>query len=107
MNITNWFRSRLGVKDLEKQVAQLNARIADYEQEIIEHTRADVDVAAHYRGRNTVILTGVYRGVGYIRFYDVSAENFRDLVEHMKHVNKFSKVRNIDSPPDFRGLYRI
>lgn len=40
-----------------------------------------MDADENYRGQCTIILTGVFRGRGYVKFVDVEHDEFRHMVE--------------------------
>jgi hypothetical protein len=65
----------------------------------------DIDVG--FRGQCTVVLTGVFQGRGYVKFYDVSREEFEYLVKDYRERKKHSLVRNIDAPPSFYGAFDL
>jgi len=116
-----WLRNKLqawlGVHDLEAENAALRNEIAmertrnDQQRRIIEEhlnrmrkwTKVDVDVAGHRRGWNTVILTGVFRGQGFVRFYDVKAEEFEHLVLQLREMKRFAGLRVVDQPIGMKG----
>lgn len=101
------------VESLEDKLASNNSRLNRAEQEVgsamkvfNKYLRADVDVDA-YRGDNTIVLTGMLRGKGYVQFYDLSGSEFTELVERMRDMRKCSMLRTIDAPPHFRGTFDI
>lgn len=96
-------RAWLGVDVLEQENARLRQtimcqadRVTDRITELDELTRMDVDIG--YRGPCTVILTGVYRGKGYVTFYEMDHGEFQYHVDMMKHMRGNHLVRNIDAP---------
>ncbi len=72
------------------------SRITKRIKELDKLTREDLDVG--FRGGSTVVLTGVYRGRGYVQFYDVPPEHFSALVEEFQSRRKEHLIRNIDAP---------
>lgn len=66
-----------------------------------------MDIDASFRGECTVVLTGVFRGKGYVKFYDISTEDFQNIVKEYQERRKHSLVRNIDAPPQFYGAFKL
>jgi len=88
-------------KRLESESRRISARIA----ELDKLTAIDVDIGM--RGSCTVILSGVYRGKGYVQFYEMSFDEFRDLVEHFREQRRNHLIRVIDEPYSMRGSFDI
>jgi len=119
--IKNWILKLLGIdklllesERLSSEVNKLREEVADHkyyvEQKVhhfTEYTRVDTDIGV--RGKNTVILTGMLKGRGFVQFYDVDNQEFQDLVDRMKYLKKEHLVRNVDSPMgfNFKGYFRI
>ena len=108
----NWLKRKLGIETIFNKIASLEAAVSALKQrtedllaEINAMQTTDVDVSP--RGDNTVILTGMYKGKGYIRFYDVTEGEFGYLVNRMKDIHKAGHIRNIDRPPMFNGWFDI
>lgn len=107
-----WLRDMLGITKLEKENAALRKEVQSHREYVVrkveelkDYTRVDVD--AGFRGDNTIILTGVYRNKGYVRFYDLPDEDFRAMVDQLKHMRSHALIRNIDSLFDFRGTFDL
>lgn len=83
------FMNQLGVR-LDRESNRLDARIA----ELDKLTAVDADMGV--RGPCTIILTGVYRGKGYVAFYELDFEEFRHMVEDFKLRKKHGLIRNVD-----------
>lgn len=101
------------VERLDNMNLRLNTRISEatdlgYANRNVmsEYFRADVDVEGH-RGKSTVVLTGIYRGRGYVQFYDISQDEFGYLVERMRDLHKCRLIRTIDAPPQFIGSFKF
>lgn len=108
----NWIKSKLGISALEKENALLKICLDNHRQfvtnkiaELKEYTRVDADIGI--RGNNTIVLTGVYRNQGYVRFYDLGDREFIRLVEHLTDMKDHALIRNIDAPPSFRGMFDL
>lgn len=110
-----YIKKWLGVDDLSEQISRLadennrlkrnintqSDRITKRISELDDLTAIDVDVGV--RGPCTVILSGVYRGKGYVSFYELSHDEFRHMVEDYRERRKHGVLRNIDSIPSYRG----
>lgn len=108
----NKLKKWLGILDLEakntvfnqrldKQASAIQKRI----KELDKLTCEDVDIGM--RGSSTIILTGVYRGRGYVKFYDVPPEDFHRFVEQFRHMRKFNLIRNVDAPYPVYGAFDL
>lgn len=101
-----WLIKFLGLDDLQRRCDALERELQHQRREREKFERVDVD--AGFRGQNTVILTGVYRGRGYVQFYDVGQAEFLSLVEEYRQRRKNDpRVRNIDAPPNFIGSFPL
>jgi hypothetical protein len=100
-------RLSLEVKRLRGEVADHKYYVEDKVNHYTEYTRVDTDIGM--RGKNTVVLTGMLKGRGFVQFYDVDNQEFAHLVERMKYLKKEHLVRNVDSPMgfDFKGYFKI
>lgn len=112
--IKNWLLKLLGVDKLQAELKSLKAQLSEHktyvEQTVhhfTEHTRVDVDIG--FRGNNTVVLTGVLKGKGFVEFYDIDNREFENLVERMKYLRKGHLIRHIDEPVgvNFKGYFKI
>ncbi len=129
-----WLKDKLGITNLEENcnllgeetfrlsnlVLELQAKLKtaesnyDYSnkknqlvlEELNRLTAVDVDTACR-RGNNTVIVTGVLRGKGYVNFYDMDEREFSDVAQMLRSMGKDKWIRNIDSPFDFKGTFKL
>lgn len=108
----DWIKKKLGITALEEENKRLKIAMQSHREfvhdkisELKEYTRVDADVG--FRGNNTIVLTGVYRNRGFVRFYDVGDGEFKELVERMQHMKGHALIRNIDKPPSFHGTFEI
>ena len=98
----------LGITQLENENKMLRQlimkqadRVTNRIDELDKLTTMDVDVGV--RGPCTVILSGVFRGKGYVTFYEVEHQEFQYIVEEYRHRRRSGHLRNIDSIPYHRG----
>lgn len=82
---------------VERHLNAVKSRMTELES----HSRLDADMGV--RGPCTIILTGVYRGRGYVRFYEVDHTEFKHTVERYKDGRKQGYLRNLDSIPNYPG----
>lgn len=108
----NWIRKRLGIIQLENENRVLRSEIQSHRKFVIEkigelkeYTRVDADIGI--RGNNTIVLTGVYRNKGFVRFYDLGDGEFEKLVEQLRYMKDNALIRNLDEPPNFQGIFEI
>ncbi len=103
----------LGVTYLEKELQCTEKELRHTKEfvalriaELKDYTRVDCDIGI--RGSNTIILTGVYRNRGYVRFWDVGDGEFIELINRMNHMRDHCLIRNVDEPStNFRGVFDI
>ncbi|WOF74153.1 hypothetical protein QMT40_001800 [Parvibaculaceae bacterium PLY_AMNH_Bact1] len=105
-------RGWLGVHVLELEAAQsrqmyehLSTVLDKKIKELDRLTREDWDVSA--RGRSTIILTGVYRKRGFVKFYDIPQDEFEGLVHIYRDRRKEHTIRNIDAPYVVSGAFDL
>ncbi len=102
----------LGVYALEQENEALKRRLTEQSKrldkriaELDRLTKVDVDVGM--RGPCTIILSGVYQGKGYCTFYEVSIDQFKEMVDRYKRERKEHLIRNIDAPYGFIGSFDL
>lgn len=109
----NWLKKLLGVDELERQNRNLREELDVMHtfmrqkfERLEKHERIDADLSIK-RGECTIVLTGVFRGRGYVEFYDIPLKEFEALVQHYRNMRKHHLIRNIDRPPNFYGAFDI
>lgn len=114
--VKHFFRFRvkkwLGILDIENKQVKMAESLAcqgimldNKIKELDKLTREDWDLGL--RGPSTIILTGVYRGKGYVKFYDVPTDEFIYLVEMFHSQRKKHLIRNIDMPYTMQGTFTL
>lgn len=110
MSLLDKVKRILGIEQLEKENKALQAQLKLHRNfvnskmaELKEFTRVDADVGI--RGNNTIILTGVIRNWGYVRFYDLGDGEFERLVYMLRDMQKTALIRNVDKPPAISGSF--
>lgn len=126
--MVKWLRTKLGITHLQeenellcKKVFLLEGQLKCCESnitsserivarkltELKEYTRVDADVGI--RGNNTIILTGVMNGKGYVKFWDLGNGEFKAMAQQLKDMQRSSLIRHIDEPYNcnFRGMFDI
>lgn len=89
--------------ELECQVIRLtNLITAEIDQ---MHKLTSTDIEMSYRGKCSIILTGQYRGRGFIKFYDMDLDEFKYTVERYKDNNRRSTFRVEDLPHWGQGSF--
>lgn len=66
-----------------------------------------IDADVGIRGNNTIILTGVFRGKAYVKFYDIGDGRFKAMVEELQWLSKHGELRTIDKPIGFEGSFNL
>lgn len=122
--ITSWIKTQLGITAMQRKIDQLalqkdelilkmeRQRVSfdSHLAELRKFSRMDVDIdPSSMRATHTVILTGVIKGKGYVRFYDMQDVDFASLADHLHHRQKHSLLRHIDEPlgMDFRAMFKL
>ena len=88
------------VEYLSRRLTCLQSQI-EYAEKFIRD-RTDVSVDVGYRGPDTVIVTGKYRGVDYVQVYDVTGTEFHHIVQELQEMRKHHKLKAIDHPRQIR-----
>ena len=108
--ISNWLQFKLGIRALQGKIELLQSKVKSFEVELtLQNSRlshlesfnivdGDVSVLEATRGNNTIIMTGIYRGKPYVKFYDIEAAEFKSIVEHYQKLRKTNVIRHLDSP---------
>lgn len=109
----NWIKRILGITQLENENKELREQLQSHRayvgnkfDKLQSYITVDADIGWH-RGRNTIVLTGVYRGKGFVKFYDVGEREFIHMVEYLQDMKKHALIRNLDAPPLFHGVFDL
>lgn len=78
----------------------------DYKMERLDKL-ATMDLDGSYRGPNTIVLTGVFRGRGYVQFYDVNQDEFHHLVQDFRSRERHAMLRVQDLPHYGGGSFQL
>jgi len=112
--IISWIMDKLGITSLRIQVAEqrllihkLTDDLEKLTSEIHAMDKVDIDVDCYNRGRNTIILTGCYKGKGYVKFYDLPQGEFIQYVQRMEYEKKHHLLRNVDCPLAIRAWFNF
>lgn len=112
--LTKWVNDKLGVTKLiantvmmQHEIRILKERLTNLEEQIHAMDRIDMDFDLHKRGQNTIVLTGCYKGKGYVQFYDIPHEEFIHYVERLQHERKHNLIRNTDCPPSVKAYFNF
>ena len=112
--IIKWFKDKLGVNQVENKVdtligenRRLEIELNKLHSEIHAMDKIDIDVNAYRRGQNTIVLTGYYKGKGYVEFYDIPHEEFLYYVERLQYEKRNNLIRNVDCPPQIKAYFNF
>lgn len=114
--IKKWIRQKLrtflGVDSLslrinnaESMMLSAHRGICETRDELKKNSRLDADIGVHPKSNNTIILSGVYAGRAYVRFYDIGDGDFMELRKSLIRMSRDHRVRNLDTPPTLRGSF--
>lgn len=99
--IKRTLRRWLGIHALELENKRLREHLVavqdrvDYRfEELDKLTAMDVDVGL--RGPCSIILSGVYRGRGYVKFYEMAHAEFQHMVRDFQQSRSRNLLRNLD-----------
>ncbi len=105
-------REWLGIYDaaveldrLKDEARRTESRLAIRLAELDNLTRLDADVG--FRGPCTVILSGVYRGRAYVQSYEMHHEEFIQMVERYRSMERGHLIRNVDAPRELKGAFQL
>lgn len=83
---------------LTSQVQVLTARISSLEGIIRERTEVHADI--HHKGSpNVCIAVGSFRGRTFIQTFQMSNQDFGEVVDRLLHMSRHAKIGRIDAPP--------
>jgi hypothetical protein len=102
--IRKQLRKALGIDTHDAEIQELMTHLECVEhkltalQVVHDMLRVDADIAGSVRGPNTIILTGAHRGRAYVRFFDLQAASFDEMVTRMRYYKGLGEARSIDQP---------
>lgn len=107
----DWIKKLLRiVREFDSRLAnserQLLARIREAEAFIRERTDVSVDAAFSSRDVNSVIVLGRYRGVDYVQTFQLPGGDFDHVVQMLKEMSRYHKVRYIDAPQPMSAVIK-
>lgn len=112
MSLKGLVKKWLGVSTLAAEIDHLRAeqehernRLTKRISELDKLTAIDADVG--FRGPCTVVLTGVYRGRGYVKFLDMPIDEFEHFVQRCRALERRSLMRNVDVPPQWQAAFDL
>lgn len=110
--LKRWIKELLGINKLEGELLVQKRKIQVLKDmqdslydELKKYERVDADIGI--RSNNTVILTGQFRGRGYIQFYDFEPKEFEHMVRQLRDMKKHALIRTIDEPIGFNFKGRV
>ena len=83
------------MRNTHKQIAQLDKVI---------HDRTDIAVDIRLNS-SYVIVAGHYKNTDYVQTFRLDTQDFADLIDRLKHLEKHGTIRRIDAPPLFRAAF--
>lgn len=100
-----WIKKKTGflamsekIIQLESDVERLQFSAKRMESIIKEHVTWSADVSANHRhGPSTVVLVGRYRKKDYVNVYNIEDDQFSDLVNHLREIDRNFRRGPVDS----------
>lgn len=87
------------------KVALVESSLAKYKRFVEEHHAVGVDVSPTGHDPTYAIIVGKYRNHDFVHCYRMHHDNLKDLVPHLRELDKrFGNLR-IDAPPSIRGFF--
>jgi len=82
---------------LHKQVREAKKYIRD---------RTDVSADVHFKdgARNTIIVTGRYRGRDYVEVFTIAEPDLHGLIQQLREMRRYTHIRHVDTPPTMRAF---
>lgn len=78
--------------------------ISEVEGLIRERTKTGIDV--HFKSGSHVIVLGRYKGVDFVNSYVLRDHEFHEIVDHVKHLERTSQTKFIDTIPEFEAVFK-
>lgn len=81
---------------LEGEISSANKVIRD---------RTDIHADIHYKSENQIIVIGRYKNRDYVQTYCVHGNDFMQLVDQLRGMQKHGHIGRIDSPPRMKAVF--
>jgi len=109
-----WIKEKLrlwlGICDTNTKLLKQKMDLADQVTELVElrniikdRTEYNIDVHSVARKGSQVILLGRYRNTDFIQCYTLQDRDFKDLIDHCRHLEKYSHRARVDAWPEFKA----
>jgi phosphoribosylanthranilate isomerase len=101
--------ARLGgmIREVSSQhhvdVIALNARIDQLDKLVKDRT--DIAVDFGYKDSSHVIVIGRYRNLDYVQTYRLDDQEFVQLIDRLRAMERHGIVRRLDAPPVVRAVF--
>lgn len=104
MRILNWVKKLLViVENYDTEQEKMRRQITRAVQMIRSRTGIHADIG--YRpSESQVILIGRYKNRDYIQVHDLQAENFEQIIHHLKDLEQYGEIRKVDAPIGFNAV---
>lgn len=113
--IANWFKQLFYIvrnydKDLDlymQRIHNLEVQNAKLTRIIRSRTQVSSEVSHHGSSPHVVVLTGVYKNRDYVEIFNVTTDDFRELVELLRRIEEHAQLNRLDTGPYRPALRRI
>lgn len=92
------------IEKYDSDIKYLECRASSLEDFVKSHVDIAVDINDSRYGMNTVIVIGRYKKHDYVNCFQLQSEDIPHLVEQLKDMERYGKIRRVDSPIAFRGV---
>jgi hypothetical protein len=94
-------------RDLESLAAAVKAERAQRQAlETILRERTDIAVDVGFKSPSHVIVVGRYKDQDFVQTYSIATPDLAALIDQLKAMERYGVVRQIDAPPQFRGVVK-
>lgn len=94
-----WFLKTRKGKELSADMARLKSEVNQAVGVIRERTEISVDHAMTHRGMCYVFVSGRYKGGDYVQLYSLRVDDFKELIEILRQMQKHATLKRVDRDP--------
>jgi len=92
-------RDWLGINKNESKIHYLTGEINQLRYILKERTEYHLDVHQYTKHNSQVILIGKFRNNDFVKCYNIPDQEFQDLIQHCRELEKYSHRGKIDAFP--------
>ncbi len=97
--VRNYHEIKTEIYLLRERVKRSEKQVAEAVQVIRDRTDVSVGVSATQRSHSYVFMAGRYKNRDYVELFAVDPQDFKELVNILRRMQKHASIRRIDSAP--------